>query len=151
MASISGGALVTGAATRLGRSIALALASEGHDVAIHYASSQAQALSCAEEARALGVKAVTLQADLLDREAVAGLVPRALEALGGPLGVLVNNASIFENDSFDANDEALWDMHFDVQTQNAERNESKASDLTVEHINKCVHPGPFDWTQSFAF
>lgn len=111
MASISGGALVTGAATRLGRAMALALASAGHDVAIHYSSSEDEARSCAEEARAYGVKAVTLQADLLDRAAVTGLVPRAVEALGGPLAILINNASIFEHDTIHTATPESWDRH----------------------------------------
>lgn len=91
-------ALVTGAAHRLGRAMALDLAGAGWDVAIHYNGSAEGAEETAAEARALGVGACTVQADLLDPAAVATIVPRAAEGLGGPLSCLINNASLFEND-----------------------------------------------------
>lgn len=104
-------ALVTGAGHRLGRAMALYLAGRGHDVAIHYASSADAAEAVAAEARALGVKAACLQADLLDPAATADLVPRAAAALGAPLTVLVNNASIFEYDSIHSATMESWDRH----------------------------------------
>lgn len=106
-----GPALVTGAARRLGRAMALELARRGHDIAIHYNGSKDDAETAAEAARALGVKAVALQADLLDDAAVAALVPRAAEALGAPLTVLVNNASIFEHDTVETATWESWDRH----------------------------------------
>jgi len=106
-----GGALVTGAARRLGRAMALELARRGHDVAIHYSTSADEAEQTAEHARALGVRAETLQADLLDDAAVAALVPRAVQALGVPLSVLVNNASIFEHDTIETATPESWDRH----------------------------------------
>ncbi|GMG82950.1 SDR family oxidoreductase [Paralimibaculum aggregatum] len=102
-------ALVTGAGQRLGRAIALDLARAGWDVAFHHNSSAAGAAEAAEEARGLGVTAVALQADLLDETAVAGLVPAAAEALGGPLGLLINNASIFEDDRVGRMTRESWD------------------------------------------
>lgn len=104
-------ALITGAAQRLGRAMALYLAGRGHDVAIHYASSRDAAEAVAAEARALGVQAATLQADLLDENAMAALVPAAVQALGGPLNVLVNNASIFEYDTIHSASRESWDRH----------------------------------------
>ena len=109
--AITGGALVTGAGKRLGRSMALYLAGRGHDVALHYASSRDEAEATASEARALGVKAVILRADLLDEGAMAALVPDAAQALGVPLGVLVNNASIFEHDTIFTATPESWDRH----------------------------------------
>ena len=109
--AITGGALVTGAGKRLGRSMALYLARRGHDVALHYASSRDEAEETASEARALGVKAVTLQADLLDEGAMAALLPDAAQALGVPLGVLINNASIFEHDTIFSATPESWDRH----------------------------------------
>ncbi len=106
-------ALITGGAVRLGRAMALHLAARGHDVAVHYASSEGPALAVVAEARALGVKAVALQADLLDFAAVEALVPRAAEALGKPLDVLVNNASIFEYDTLEAATAESWARHVD--------------------------------------
>lgn len=103
-------ALVTGAAARLGRAMALYLAGRGFDVAIHYAGSAEAAEGVAAEARALGVRAVTLQADMLDHDQTAALIPRATAALG-PLTVLVNNASIFEYDSIHSATPQSWDRH----------------------------------------
>lgn len=105
-------ALVTGAARRLGRAMALELARRGHDVAVHYNSSAAEAEAVAAEIRALGRKAATLRADLLDEAAMAALVPEAAAALGGPLSVLVNNASIFEYDTLATATKTGWDRHF---------------------------------------
>lgn len=102
-------ALVTGAARRLGRAMALYLAGRGHDVAIHYATSRAEAEAVAAEARALGVAARALRADLLVEAETGDLVARAAAALGGPLTVLVNNASIFEYDTIASMTRQGWD------------------------------------------
>ena len=106
-------ALVTGAAKRLGRAMALALAEAGHDVAVHYAGSEAEAEETAAAIRALGRKAVTLKADLLDEGETQALLPRAAEALGQPVTVLVNNASIFEYDNIDSMTRESWDRHIE--------------------------------------
>lgn len=103
-------ALVTGAAHRLGRAMALYLAGRGHDVAVHYASSSDAAEEVAATVRAMGRRAVTLQADLLAEDAMQALVPAATAALG-PLTVLVNNASIFEYDRIDTATLESWDRH----------------------------------------
>lgn len=104
-------ALVTGGAARLGRAMALDLAGQGVAVAVHYHGSRDAAEAVAAEARALGVVAAAVEADLLDREATASLVPRASTALGRPLDVLVNNASIFEYDTLATASWLTWDRH----------------------------------------
>lgn len=104
-------ALVTGGALRLGRAMALYLAGRGHDVAIHYARSAEAAEALAHEIEGMGRKAVCLRADLVDEAELAPLVPEAARALGGPLTVLVNNASIFEEDSLATATRASWDRH----------------------------------------
>ncbi len=104
-------ALVTGGARRLGRAMVLYLAGRGLDVAIHYSASAREAEETADQARALGVRAVTLQADLLDESATAALVGRAGAALGGPLTVLVNNASTFDYDNIRSASRASWDRN----------------------------------------
>ncbi len=106
-------ALVTGAARRLGRAMALYLAGRGYDVAVHYAGSADEAAEVVAEIRAMGRKALALQADLLSEADTGSLIGRATEALGGPLTVLVNNASIFEYDSFASATRASWDRHMD--------------------------------------
>lgn len=107
-----GAALVTGAARRLGRAMALDLASRGVAVAVHYHGAAAEAEETAAEARAAGAPAaVALAADLLDRGETATLVARAAEVLGRPLDVLVNNASIFEHDTIQSATWESWDRH----------------------------------------
>ncbi len=104
-------ALITGGANRLGRAMALALAKRGTAVAVHYASSAAGAAQTVADLQALGVKAVALQADLLVPEQVSALVGDAAKALGAPLDVLVNNASIFEYDTLQTASDESWDRH----------------------------------------
>ncbi len=106
-------ALVTGAGRRLGRAMALYLADRGYDLAVHYAASGDAAGEVADLIRAKGRRVVTLQADLLDEAATHGLIPAAMEALGGPVTCLVNNASIFEYDSLESANRTSWDRHFD--------------------------------------
>jgi len=105
-------ALVTGAGRRIGRAIALYLAARGHDVAVHFATSQDEAEAVTRDIRAMGRRAVTLKADLLDEAQVETLVPRAADDLG-PLTVLVNNASIFEYDRIDTATRVGWDRHME--------------------------------------
>jgi NAD(P)-dependent dehydrogenase (short-subunit alcohol dehydrogenase family) len=104
-------ALVTGAGGRLGAAMAVELGRLGHAVAVHYASSAAGAEAVVSTIRDAGGRAEALQADLLDLDACEGLVPRAAEALGGPLDVLVNNASIFEHDDVRTATRDSWDRH----------------------------------------
>lgn len=148
-------ALITGAAKRLGRAMTLYLAGRGYDVAIHYHGSAEAAEATAADARALGVRSVTLAADLLDEAQTATLITRATDALGGPLDVLVNNASIFEYDTIRTATRISWDRHFEsnlrapfVLTQDfaaqvppADRTgpEPRARGLVVNMIDQRVH------------
>ncbi len=104
-------ALVTGAARRIGREMALYLARRGHDVAVHYSSSAAEAQETVAAIIALGRRAVAVQADLLDETALTELIPRAASVLGGPLTVLINNASIFEYDTIATATRDSWNRH----------------------------------------
>lgn len=106
-------ALVTGAGRRLGRAMALYLAGRGYDVAVHYAGSKDEAEAVVAEIAAMGRRAVALAADVLIETEVQGLVARAAAALGGPLTVLVNNASIFEHDDFATATRESWDRHIE--------------------------------------
>jgi NAD(P)-dependent dehydrogenase (short-subunit alcohol dehydrogenase family) len=106
-----GCALVTGAGQRLGAAMALYLAERGYDVAVHYASSADGAESVADKISAMGRQAVTLQADLLDDTATSELFDKAVEALGGPITCLINNASIFEYDTVQSATRESWDRH----------------------------------------
>jgi NAD(P)-dependent dehydrogenase (short-subunit alcohol dehydrogenase family) len=106
-------ALVTGAGKRVGRALALALARDGYDVAVHYHRSREAAGEVAGLVRAAGRRAVVLVADLSREAEAAALVPAAADALG-PLGVLVNNASLFRLDRLETADRASWDAHLET-------------------------------------
>ena len=159
-------ALVTGAGRRLGRSMALYLASRGFDVALHYATSRDEAEALAKEIRDMGRKAVALRADLLMESQVEKLVATAAQGLVGPLTLLVNNASIFEYDSFETATRKSWDRHiesnlrapfvlsqaFAAQAPRAapdEAGEPKAAALIINMIDQRVHkltPEHFSYT-----
>ena len=104
-------ALVTGAGRRLGRAMAKSLSEQGFDVAVHYATSASEAEQVSAEIRDAGRKSAALCADLLDETQTSELVPRAAEALGGPLNLLVNNASIFEYDTIETATPESWERH----------------------------------------
>jgi NAD(P)-dependent dehydrogenase (short-subunit alcohol dehydrogenase family) len=105
--------LVTGAAKRLGRAIALDLARHGWNIAIHYNASDREARVTCEDAHAAGVKAVAVKADLAREEETEGIVQQATRELG-PLSALINSASVFENDQWYSADRASWDLHMNV-------------------------------------
>lgn len=106
-------ALVTGGGKRLGRAMALYLAGRGYDVAVHFSASQDAAEAVVADIVALGRDATPLQADLLDEAQTETLIARAADRLGGPLTVLVNNASIFEYDSLTSATRRSWDRHME--------------------------------------
>jgi NAD(P)-dependent dehydrogenase (short-subunit alcohol dehydrogenase family) len=105
--------LVTGAAKRLGRAIALDLAAAGWNVAIHYNGSAADAEEVAAEIRAKGMKAALVQADFAREEETAAAVPAAAKAIG-PLTALINSASLFENDDWRSATRKSWDDHMEA-------------------------------------
>lgn len=149
-------ALVTGAGKRLGREMALYLARRGYDVAVHYAASRKEAEEVVKEITAMGRRACALRADLLIESQVEKLVPMAVQGLGGPLTVLVNNASIFEYDTLRTASRKSWDRHlesnlrapfvltqaFAAQAPAAVRDaagEPVASGLVINMIDQRVH------------
>jgi NAD(P)-dependent dehydrogenase (short-subunit alcohol dehydrogenase family) len=108
-----GAALITGAARRIGRGLALEAARLGFDVAIHHRDAIEDAASLGQEITGLGRRTLLLHADLADEDEVAGLIPQAAEALG-PVTLLVNNASLFEDDRLRTMTRASWDAHMAV-------------------------------------
>ena len=106
-------AIVTGAAKRLGRAIAVDLARHGWDVAIHFNSSENDAYETADQVRAVGRRAALLKADLSNEDEVGALVARAQEALG-VVTALVNSASIFEPDDWATASRESWNRHLAV-------------------------------------
>ncbi|HEU5047393.1 MAG TPA: SDR family oxidoreductase [Rickettsiales bacterium] len=105
--------LITGAAVRVGREIALALASDGWNVAIHYHKSKTQAEELAKLIRDKGRTAFTVQADLCNPEQVANIFP-ALAKQGASVDCLINNASVFEKDNLTGLTPESWKLHMDV-------------------------------------
>lgn len=105
-------ALVTGGARRIGRAIAAGLAAHGWQVAIHYNASAEDAEEAVADIEQAGGRAMALEGDLADTDALAGIVAAAAKA--GPLTCLVNNASLFEHDEAQDMTPAGWDAHMAV-------------------------------------
>ncbi|MGD9495229.1 MAG: SDR family oxidoreductase [Armatimonadota bacterium] len=126
-------ALVTGAALRLGKAIALELARAGANLVVHYHRSGAEAEAACAEIAALGVKAWALQADLSSPDQAAGLVGRATE-LAGPVEVLVNSASIFGPST-------IADVSFDQVVEYASVNAWAPFALSREFARQTIDAG----------
>ncbi len=105
-----GGALVTGAARRIGRSLALQAAKAGYSVLVHHHHSADDAEEVCAEIESLGGHAHALAADLADAGALPALIDEARAAIG-PLSLLVNNASLFEDDRIETLTPVSWDTH----------------------------------------
>src|SRR5215813_10896480 len=106
-------ALVTGAARRIGRAIALDLAARGFGVGVHYHRSTEAAEEVVSTIQAIGGRAVALRADLGRENETQALVPALADALGAP-SLLVNNASLFERDDALTATRASWDAHMEA-------------------------------------
>lgn len=106
-------ALVTGGAKRLGATLVRALAADGFAVAIHYRESRSEAQALAAEIVAAGGRATALHADMSVEASVIELAAAANAAVG-PVGVLVNNASVFERDEAASVTRASWDAHMEA-------------------------------------
>jgi NAD(P)-dependent dehydrogenase (short-subunit alcohol dehydrogenase family) len=109
-------ALVTGAAKRIGRSLALALAGAGSDVAITYMGSQAAAQETVDQLRKLNVRAMAVACDVRSPESVQAAVAAVIREFGR-LDILVNNAGVFETASLEAITVDQWDNMFDTNTR----------------------------------
>lgn len=112
-----GNAIVTGAADRLGKAMALHLADLGFNVVVHYMTSSDAAKEVVSLIKEKGRVAVSLQADLLDSSVVEKLIPEAVKKIGGNLNVLINNASIFEYDNLDTASGESWKRHIGSNLQ----------------------------------
>ncbi len=106
-------ALVTGAAKRLGRAIALHLAAEGADVIVHYHESRDEAEEVVAEIKKLGRRAISLPANLQKKSDIEQLFNAAAKEFGR-LDILVNNASNFLHTEFATTTEETWDASLDV-------------------------------------
>lgn len=109
-------ALITGAAKRIGRAIALALAEEGADVAITYRESAAQAARTVAEIEALGVRGFAVHADMREPQSVRAAVAQAAGQLGS-IDIIVNNAGRFETAAIEDISVEQWDAMFETNTR----------------------------------
>ena len=157
--------LVTGAARRVGRAIALELATHGFDVAVHYRGSQDDAFATVAELKRAGAAAHAFQADLSIEAACRALVP-AVAARFGRIDAVVNNASVFEHDDVTSFSVAAMETHWRantapavllaqaLHTQLAQPAEAGASTGCVVNIidQKLWNPNPdhFSYTLSKA-
>jgi len=128
--------LVTGAARRLGRAIAIELAHGGFDIALHYRHSASEAEASAGYVRALGVRAECFAADLADEAACRALVPMVAHRLGR-IDAVVNNASHFEYDSAATFSYAAMEVHWRANTAPA----IVLANALAAHLKGCSETG----------
>lgn len=128
--------LVTGAARRVGRAIALELARSGRDLALHYRHSAADCEASAAYVRALGVRAECFQADLADEAACRALLPAVVARLGR-IDAVVNNASHFEYDSAESFSFAAMETHWRANTAPA----IVLAQALAAHLKGCSETG----------
>jgi len=105
--------LITGAAQRIGRAIALDFAQNGWNVAVHYHRSRQQAEQVAGEIERLGCKSQCVECDLSDTSAAEKIFAQTARHLG-PISCLINNASVFEPDDITSVSTDSWALHLDV-------------------------------------
>ena len=128
--------LVTGAARRLGRAIALEIARSGCDLALHFHRSADEAEASAGDVRALGVRAECFQADLADEAACRALLPSVVTRLGR-IDAVVNNASHFAYDNAETFSFAAMETHWRANTAPA----IVLAQALAAHLRGCSTPG----------
>jgi NAD(P)-dependent dehydrogenase (short-subunit alcohol dehydrogenase family) len=128
--------LVTGAARRVGRAIALDLAAHGFDVALHFRRSRDEAEATALQARTLGARALCFGADLADEAACRALVP-AVAAQMKRLDAVVNNASHFDYDDAASFSYAAMETHWRANTAPA----IVLAQALAKHLKGCSETG----------
>jgi NAD(P)-dependent dehydrogenase (short-subunit alcohol dehydrogenase family) len=158
MTSSSLNVLVTGGAKRIGREIALFMARQGWNVAVHYRTSHSEAETLVKEIHALGRGAVAVQADLNNVAALGRLVTSASETMG-PLSCLINNASAFEKDTLGNFSDTSWDANMGanlhaplalIRDFAAQYHAALSKDMSGGHIINMVD-GVWGWSISSHF
>jgi NAD(P)-dependent dehydrogenase (short-subunit alcohol dehydrogenase family) len=153
-----GAALVTGGARRIGRALVIAAAEAGYDVAIHVRAVDDEAEAAAADVRARGRKAALLACDLRREATTVALVGEA-EAELGPVTLLVNSASVFEEDAFADMNRASWDAHMETNLRSplvlaqvfARRLPADREGLIVNLLDQRVlNPGPDFFSYSLS-
>lgn len=109
--------IVTGGAKRIGHEIAIHLAKMGYEIILHANNSLFGAQETAKKIEELGVKCSIILGDLLDMNFTENFFEKLVELTDTPIVGLINNASIFENDSADCFTSDAWDMHFAINAK----------------------------------
>ena len=154
-----GRALVTGGAKRIGRSLVEALSEDGWTVGIHYKSSKKEAENCVNAIVNAGGNAATLYCNLSNPTEVNQLIKCASVALDGPVNLLINSASHFEDDTAQTFNQDSWDAHFEPNLRSpvtlardmARHLPEKESGLVINIIDqrvKALKPNLFSYTLS---
>ena len=133
-------ALVTGASRGIGRGIALQLAREGWDVCVNCARELAAAEEVAAQIRAMGRKAIAVQADVADSADVAAMV-RTTEAHFGPISLLVNNAGIAGMALFQDITDEMWDRYMGVNLGGARNTIRAVLPHMLQEKSGCIRDG----------
>lgn len=106
-------ALITGGAKRIGKAIALHLAENGFDIALHYNTSKADAEALEKEIKSKGQNCILFQCNLSDIKDISILINKVKQSFPS-LSLLINNASIFERKSFLETDIDFFESHFNI-------------------------------------
>jgi pteridine reductase len=109
-------ALVTGAAKRIGKTLALSLAAAGANVAITYRDSETDAQRTVDELQSLGIKASGYRCDVRNPESIRHTVEAVAKDFGS-IDILVNNAGLFETAALEAITVGQWDAMFETNTR----------------------------------
>lgn len=153
-----GAALITGGARRIGRALVASAASAGYDVAIHVRTVDDEAQAAAAEVRALRRKSAIVTCDLRKESETVALVGEAEQELG-PVTLLVNCASVFEEDAFADMNRASWDVHMETNLRAplvlaqafARRLPADREGLIVNILDQRVlNPGPAFFSYSLS-
>lgn len=141
--------LVTGAAKRLGRAIALSAADEGANVAITYLSSDREARGVVGELGRKGVDALAVRCDIADDHNVREMVKEVANELGG-IDVLVNNAANYETASFERLTVAQWDAIFDTNARGPFLVSREALPYLRKRQGRIIHMGSLGGLRAWA-
>ena len=141
--------LVTGAARRLGRASALALAQAGADVAITFLNSAREAQHTVIDLSSVGVRAVALRCDVTDEKSVKSTVKEAVRELGG-LDILVNNAANYETVEFEKITLQQWDAIFTSNTRGPFLVSREALKFLRKGRGKIINMGSLGGLQAWA-
>lgn len=111
-------ALITGSGVRIGRAIATVLAKEGCNLCLHYHGSEDAVNSLLAEVQELGIKAVTIKANLICYEETIGVIPKCLESFD-KVDILINNAALYLNANGMKTTQHIWDDQFNLNLRAA--------------------------------